>query len=79
VSLPDPGPLLRLICGTFAELQAVAPLVALLWIALWLLLALALGGGALRAVSVFIAVVIGLTIMTLPSVLGALGAGGGCS
>jgi hypothetical protein len=79
MSLPDPGPLVGLICGTFAELQALAPLVALLWIAAWLLLALALGGGALRALSVVIAVVIGFAIVTLPSVLGALGAGGGCS
>ena len=79
MSLPNPGPLLSLICGTFAQLQELAPLVALLWIAAWLLLALALGGGTLRTVSVFIAVVIGFAIMTLPRILAALGAGGGCS
>ncbi len=77
--MADPGSLIGLICNTFHQLQNLAPLVALLWIAGWLLLALAFGGGALRVVSVFVAVVIGFAIMTFPTILGALGASGGCS
>jgi hypothetical protein len=77
--MPDPGPLVSMICRTVVALQALAPALALVMIALALLAALLMGnsmGGLFTTMGVLGAVGIalfGLVIMNLPTILSALG------
>jgi multisubunit Na+/H+ antiporter MnhB subunit len=82
--MPDPGPVVGLICQTFDSLRTLAPVLALVLIGFALLFALmasnAAGGifslfGILGAVGI---AVFALVIANLPVFLGALGAGGVC-
>jgi hypothetical protein len=66
----------QLICLTYLR-QGLAPGVALVMVALGLLVALA-SGGSVRTASLVATVLIALAIVSFSSILGALGAGGGC-
>ena len=67
----------QLLCLTYLRLQGLAPAVALVMVALGLLVALA-SGGSVRTASLVATVLIALAIVSFSSILGALGAGGGC-
>jgi hypothetical protein len=82
--MPDPGPVVGLICQTFDSLRTLAPVLALVLIGFALLFSLVtrnMSGGVFSNMGVLGAVGIAffaLVIANLAVFLGALGAGGVC-
>ena len=68
----------QLICSTYTQLQSLAGPAALVMLALGLVVAIAAGGN-IRTVSLLVVVLIALAVLSFGDILGALGAGGGCS
>lgn len=68
----------QLICTTYTQLQSLAGPAALVMVGLGLVVAMAAGGNV-RTVSLVVVVLVALAILSFNDVLGALGAGGGCS
>ena len=71
------GTVVAAICATVTDLRWLAPAVTLVWLALALTVAIWLRG-AVRAVSLIVAILVALAIQSLPALLGALGVSWGC-
>jgi len=77
LALGQVAPLVQLLCSTYGQLRQIAPLVALVMVAVGLLVGL-VSRGTVRTLSLVVTVLIALAILSFDNILGALGAGGGC-